>query len=82
MSDKPLEQEYKTYNRIHHTLLNDIGKFIAIREDRVFGIFDTYEEAFKSVHTRNPFGIFLVKQIGALPIKPVYIDANRNVVKD
>lgn len=76
MSNKPLEQELETYNRIHNTLINDIGKFIVIHHNEVIGIFDTYSDALKVGYDRCGNNSFLVKNIGFLPWDSVYITRN------
>jgi hypothetical protein len=61
-----LEKELETYKKELQTLLQNAGKFVLIHEDKVAGVWDTYQDALQEGY--RVFGLkpFLVKQIQAV----------------
>ncbi len=60
-----LEKEISTYYRELDNLLLNEGKFVLIQDDKVEGIFDTYEDALKVGYERFKLTPFLVKKVQA-----------------
>jgi hypothetical protein len=59
-----LEQELQTYNRKLPDLLQQIDKFVLIKESTVEGVYDTYIEALRAGYQKHgPDARFLVKRI-------------------
>lgn len=59
-----LEQETRTWLANKVRLLQEApGKFVVIKGDRIFGIFDRDNEAFRQAYQQLGRGPFLVRQI-------------------
>ena len=65
-----LEKEMETYNARRDELLQHEGKFVVIHQDRVAGIWQTFEDALKAAYKEFGLNPFMVKQIHA--IEPVH----------
>lgn len=62
---KPLEQEYEYYLEIRGELERDHdGKYVAIKGQRVLGVFDDYGQASNAVYVEHEYGTVLMQQIG------------------
>jgi len=61
-----LEKEIETYNRELPGLLAQQGKFVVIHEDKVIGVFVSYEDALKLGYEKCGLNPFLVKKIQAV----------------
>lgn len=62
-----LNQESEVYRLLLIDMLgvNDVneGKYVAIKEDRILGVFDTYEQALEAGYERCGLTPFLVKRL-------------------
>lgn len=63
----PLEVEFATYDRELDSLIASAGKFALIKGEKVFEIFDTYEDALKIGYGQFGLDAFLVQRIEAMP---------------
>jgi len=61
-----LERELKKYDENLPSLLPEAGRFVVIHEDRVLGVFDTYEDALRAGYHELGVTPFLVRQIQAI----------------
>jgi hypothetical protein len=61
-----LEKEQATYTKELPNLLSSSGKFVLIQEDKVAGIYDTYDDALKVGYEKFGLRPFLVKKILAV----------------
>jgi hypothetical protein len=62
-----LEKELATYEREKERLLcENEGRFVVIFDDKVEGVWDTYEDALKIAYSKFGLKPFLVKQIQGL----------------
>jgi hypothetical protein len=61
-----LEQEQSTYQRELQGLLSSAGKYVLIHQDKVAGVYDTYDDALKIGYEKFGLQPFMVKQIEAL----------------
>jgi len=63
-NNKMLERELATYEREkEHLICENDGRFVVIFEDKIEGIWDTYEDALKFGYDKFGLRPFLVKQI-------------------
>jgi hypothetical protein len=70
--DQTFAQELETYTTHRDELLRQSeGKFVLIKGDRMFGVFDTQGDAMREGSVRFGRGDFLVKQIVADEPAPV-----------
>jgi len=69
-TDMALEIELATYQANLPALLEHEGKWVVIHQDRVAGIWQTFEDALKAAYKEFGLNPFMVKQIHA--IEPVY----------
>ena len=60
-----LEPEVATYNRLLPTLMNDLGRFVLIKEDQL-DKYDTYQDALQAGYLKYGLKRFLVKQVTLL----------------
>ena len=58
-----LEKELETYKKELQKLLPSAGKFVLIHEDKVSGIWGTYQDAIQEGYRVFGLKLFLVKQI-------------------
>ena len=65
-----IEKELATYNAHKDELLQHEGKFVVIHEDRIAGVWETYEDALKAGYAEFKLEPFMVKQI--LVVEPVH----------
>ena len=62
---KPLEKEYEYYLEIRVELARQHhGKYVAIKNQEVLGIFDDYRQAANAVYVEHEPGTVLMQQIG------------------
>lgn len=62
---KPLEKEYEHYLIIRDDLARDYdGSYVAIKGQKVLGIFDDYGQAANAVYVEHEYGTVLMQQIG------------------
>lgn len=66
MADEHLQTELATYRRKLPELLNDAGKFVVIRGERVLGTYGSYEDALKAGYQEFKLEPFFVKKISAI----------------
>jgi hypothetical protein len=62
---QPLAAEIHTYFRHLPQLLDDDadGRFVVVKGDAVFGVWDTYRDAIEAGHERFEDGAFLAQQV-------------------
>lgn len=58
-----LELEVATYNRLLPTLMNDLGKFVLIKDGQLIDKYDTYQDALQAGYLKYGLERFLVKQV-------------------
>ena len=63
-----LEKELATYQQELHKLIANTGKFVVIHEDKVSGIWETYQDALQEGYRLFGLEPFLVKEIQALDL--------------
>jgi len=62
---KPLQSEYDFYLGIRDELTRDYdGSYVAIKGQKVLGIFDDYGQAAVAVYAEHQYGTVLMQQIG------------------
>ena len=61
-----LEKENETYQRELPNLVANEGKYVVIFEDKVLGVYGTYEDALIFGYSKCGFKEFLVKKIEAI----------------
>ena len=60
----PLEREYEHYLKIREELAeNNDGKFVAIKDEEVLGVFDNYLQAANTVYVAHEKGTVLMQEI-------------------
>ena len=65
---KPLEREYEYFLEIWAELAEAHGgKFVAIKGQKVLGIFDDYRQAANAVYVEHEYGMVLMQEIGKGP---------------
>jgi hypothetical protein len=60
-----LVKESETYKRLLPSLLTEEGKYAVIHEDKLIGVFASYEDALKIGYHQCGINPFLVKRISA-----------------
>lgn len=63
-----LEKELETYKRELQNLMPRVGKYVLIHEDKVSGIWETYQDALQEGYRLFGLKPFLVKQIQAVDL--------------
>ncbi len=72
---KPLEKEYDFFLEIQAKLAREHdGKFVAIKDKKVLGIYDDYRHAANAVYPEHEYGTVLMQTISKDP------DANTIVI--
>ena len=62
-----LERETETYQRLLHSeLAGQDGRFALIADDRLLGVFDSYNDALMAGYKERQLEPFLVKKIAAV----------------
>lgn len=65
-TDKPLQAELETFERLKDRLIEDEGKFAVIHGSELIGVFSSYEDALKAGYQKVALVPFLVKKIAAI----------------
>lgn len=64
-----IDTEIAAYEAMRAKLESEhMGKWVLVRESRLFGIFDTFETAAESAVKQFGRGPYLIRQIGAPPV--------------
>ncbi len=58
-----LEKELETYRRVLPTLMDKLGKYVLIHDDKLESVWETYEDAIQEGYRVFKLQPFLVKQI-------------------
>lgn len=58
-----LDKELETYKKLLPTFIKDQGKFVVIHEEKLIGIYESYEDALKIAYKECGLKPFLVKRI-------------------
>ena len=78
-----LSAEIAAYERMQEALeLDHFGKWAVVRDEQLFGAYDTFEEAADAAVRNFGRGPYLIREIGAGPIplppsllcRPIYAD--------
>ena len=70
----PFQQELEHYLKIQQELARDNdGKYVAIKGDKVLGIFDDYKQAANTVYIAHEYGTVMMQKISKDPNSHIII---------
>ena len=84
MKEKPLEKEYAYFLKIEAVLAREHdGKFVAIKNQQVLGIYEDYRQAANAVYAEHEYGTVLMQPINRdLSAKAIVLPARAVVVTE